>query len=158
VEARSLTLRILECLRLEIYLSKITQREIERRVGFSGGYLSQLLGGTVELKLWQLLAILHAIGTDPASFFSEAFPRRRSEEVITRLQPEGQGRAKPLSLELARLYGFGIESVADFRERLERCEDALDELADLGFVDETEPESGDRLGAEAAKLRRPDDL
>jgi len=150
VEARSLTLRILECLRLEIYLSKVTRREIERRVGFSRGYLSQLLGGTVELKLWQLLAILHAVGMDPASFFSKVFPRRRSEEVISRLQPEGRGCGKPLSLELARLYGVGIESMADFRERLERCEDALDELADLGLVVDDEPE--------AAKLRPPDDL
>jgi len=143
-----MTLRILERLRLEIYLSKVTQREIERRIGFSRGYLSQLLGGSVELKLWQLLAILHAIGKDPASFFSETFPRRRSEEVIARLQPD---RSKPLSLELARLYGIGIESVADFRERLERCEDALDELADLGLGDETEPEPAERPDPETPK-------
>ncbi len=140
MDARSTTLRILESLRLSIYLSKTTQREIERRVGFSRGYLSQLLGGTVDLKLWQLLAILHAIEMEPAAFFAELFPRRRNLEILDRFHRQARDREKPLSLELARLYGFGIESVAEFRQRLERCEDALEELAELGLVDDAEPE------------------
>ena len=60
MDVRAENLRILESLRLAIFLSKTTQRAIERHAGFSGGYLSQLLGGTVDLKLWQLLAMVVA--------------------------------------------------------------------------------------------------
>ena len=133
MKAKEEAQRIIQRLRLAVYMSDLTQREIERRLDFSRGYLSQLLGGSVEMKLWQLLAVLHVIGLDPGDFFADVFPRRGHETAD--LAPDTpRGARKPLSLELARLYGFGIESIDDFRERLERCEDALSHLRRLGIL------------------------
>jgi len=119
--------RIVQRLRWSVVLSELTQREIETRIGFSKGYLSSLLGGAVEIKLWQLLAILDAVGFEAGDFFAELYPRRSTRAL--RLLDDVERRAeRPLSLELARLYSFGIESIGDFHQRLERCEAALEEL------------------------------
>ncbi len=129
--------RILDRIRLLIYLSDTTQREVESRIGFSRGYLSPILAGTVEMKYWQLLAILRAIELEPSEFFAQLFPRRRHRalEVLDDFRRQAE---QPLSRELAQLYAFGIESIVDFRERLERCEDALEELATLGILERVE--------------------
>lgn len=129
--------RVLRHLRLVIFLSKLSQRDIEERLGFSRGHLSQILGGTVELKWWQLLAILSVLEIEPGDFFAELFPRRRHRtlERLDDYRRRSHKKHNPLGLELARLYSYGIESIADFHERLARCEDILEELAALGVVD-----------------------
>ncbi len=63
-----------EVLKSVIRSSGLTGREIERRLGMSGGYTSRLLGGGVELKLSQILAILDVIGLYPSELFAMAFP------------------------------------------------------------------------------------
>jgi len=131
---KDVTLPILERLRLRLLRSHLTQREVEIRVGFSRGYLSQILAGTVEIKYWQLLAILHAMELEPSEFFGELFPRRRHPALETLDDVVGQSEEGSLSFELARLFAFGIESVLDFRDRLALCEEAIDELADLGLL------------------------
>ena len=132
----TVTHRILDRIRLLIYLSDTTQREVESRVGFSRGYLSQILGGTVEIKYWQLLAILQAIDFEPSEFFAKLFPRRR-HPALEVLDDFRRQAGEPLSRDLAELFAYGIESIVDFRERLERCEDALEELAILGILERT---------------------
>lgn len=141
-DPRVATAHVLERIRLLIYLSERTQREIEQRLGFSRGYLSLLLGGKVDLKMWQLLAILHALELEPAEFFAEAFPRRRNRALENLDDLRESLRNKPLALELAGLFALGIESIADFSERLECCENALDELADLGILPHFEDQRG----------------
>lgn len=133
MDTTDVTTRILERLRLRLMRSRITQREIERRVGFSRGYLSQLLAGTVEMKYWQLLAILDAMELEPSEFFGELFPRRRHPALEALDEVARQSEESSLSYELARLFAFGIESVLDFHDRLALCEEAIDELADLGL-------------------------
>jgi len=39
-----------------------------------------------------------------------------------------------LSYELTRLFASGIETFHDLRDRIERCEEALDEARDLGLI------------------------
>lgn len=133
----SLTFHILERVRFRLFLSNLTQREVEKRLGFSKGYLSQLFSGTVEIKYWQLLAILHAMGLDPSEFFAELFPRRHPA-LETLADFRDQAPQKSLSLELARLYAFGIETILDLYERLERCEVALGELVEMGLLKHSE--------------------
>ena len=122
--------RLVQRLRLAVHLSPCTQRAIETRAGLSRGYLSQILNGHVEIKIWHLLVILDAIGTRPADFFFQLFPRRRhrTRKILKGLALAGRGLERPLVLELARLYGYGLESLEELELRLERCEDALAEL------------------------------
>lgn len=132
-DERSLTFLVLERVRLLLFLSESTQRQVEIRAGFSRGYLSQLLAGDVEIKYWQLLAILDAMEIRPAEFFTELFPRRHPALTELEALRRGSGRSS-LSQELVRLYAFGIESIVDLIERLERCEAAIEELVDLGVL------------------------
>lgn len=136
MDSRDLTRRILERVRLRLHRGHLTQREVEKRVGFSRGYLSQLLAGSVEIKLWQLLAVLYVLDLEPADFFAELFPRRRHPALEALDDLGRQGQDNPLSVELARLFAFGIESVFDFYDRLVRLEEALDELTALGVLDQ----------------------
>lgn len=48
-----------------------TQNEVERRIGLSKGYLSQLLTGKVDLKLKHVLRALEAVGIPPVAFYRE---------------------------------------------------------------------------------------
>ncbi len=111
--------RVLRHLRDRVEDSDLPRREIERRLGLHGGYLSQLLSGGIELKYWHLIAVLEAIGYPWARFFAEVFPRRgrrRSPQLAARLR---------VNRDVVRIYGIGVETVRDLRRRLERCEELL---------------------------------
>ena len=135
-DTKDMTLRIRERIRLRILRSDLTQSAVESRVGFSRGYLSQLLHGTVEIKYWHVLAILHAIELEPSEFFGELFPRRRHPALESLDDVARQSEEGSLTHELAQLFGFGIETMAKLRERLALCEEAIDELTDLGVLPE----------------------
>ena len=68
-----------EMLRTVIRLSDFTNRDIERKLGFSGGYLSRLFGGQVEIKISHILNVLEIIGMYPSEFFQIAFPPAEGE-------------------------------------------------------------------------------
>lgn len=136
MKGRRAARRVLERMRVLIQLSDVTQRQLERRLGFSRGYLSQLLSGAIDIKLWQVLAILTELELEPADLFSELFPARprRAPDSLGPLRRSGEQR--PLSLELAELYGLGIESIEDLANRLERFEGVLEELSASGLLKE----------------------
>ncbi len=123
-------------MRRRLRAAGVSQREVEERAGFSKGYLSQLLAGKVDLKLWHVLAVLDAVGGDPRDFFSRAFPGgRRRFPALERFRRT----SRPLSAEtdelLGKLYGSGVESLNELRDRVSRCERAVSELEDKGLVD-----------------------
>ena len=71
-----------------IRLVNLSNREVERRMGFSNhsGYLSRLFHGSRELKLRQLLDILKALEIPPANFFHAAYPHPVEEGEPARVQ------------------------------------------------------------------------
>lgn len=136
IDAKQEAHRLLERLRLLVYFSPLSHREIEQRAGFSRGYLSQILRGKVELKFRHVLIILDAIESSPEELFSELYPYRRgAAELIDSLPAGSRLREQPFVSQLAQLFAFGIEALVDLYERLERCEDALFELGELGLLD-----------------------
>ena len=80
--------RIRKMLQAAIRLASLSNREVERRMGFSNhsGYLSRLFHGSRELKLRQLLDILAAVGVPPANFFHAAYPQAETEGLPARVQ------------------------------------------------------------------------
>ncbi len=68
--------RVRRLLQVALHLSGLSNREIERRMGFSehSGYLSRLFAGTRHLKMTQVLEVLEAAGIPPANFFRGVFP------------------------------------------------------------------------------------
>jgi len=133
---REATQAVLARLRWRIQCSSLTQRGLERRLGFSKGYLSQVLRGHVDLKMNHLLALLEVLGVDPGDFFSEVsedpvYPMRSLEiQIQASKQPD-----REIGAGLARLYSFGLQSLNDLERRLERCESALGEARTLGLLD-----------------------
>lgn len=93
------TERIIHLLKDAVHYSRFSNREVERRMGYSSnsGYLSRLFAGTRELKIRQLLQILQTIGMSPSSFFHAAYPEIVDEtqevanlrQVLERLHPAG---------------------------------------------------------------------
>ena len=122
------SVRALIELRRRITQSDLSQRKIEDHAGFSRGYLSQLLARNLDLKLWHVLAILDALEIPPGEFFRRVYPRSPRHAI-----GDFQSRSRPLSEEtddlLGRLYGHGVESLNELRERLGRCEQAVEEIA-----------------------------
>jgi hypothetical protein len=66
--------RLTSVLRSAIRLSEFSNRDLERKLGFSGGYLSRLFGGQIDIKLSHILTVLDIIGLYPSEFFQMAFP------------------------------------------------------------------------------------
>lgn len=130
MDSKRETVRLLKRLRLLIQLSEKTQQEIESQAGFSSGYLSQMLNGHIEVKIRHLLVILDSIEIRPAELFLQLFPRRRNRisDVLETFKRRSGSFDKSLVRELARLYGYGIESLDDLEDRLDRCEHVLTEL------------------------------
>ncbi len=100
--------RIAELLKMAIRMSGASNREIERRLGLSGGYLSRLFAGGIELKVKHILDISDVIQLDPGEFLQIAFPPHREIrsptgkkllDLVTRIQsveaPGARGLQQP---------------------------------------------------------------
>ena len=74
--------RLREELRRRVRDSGLTQRVIEGRNGFAGGYLSQVLKGHITLTLRHVLGILYAIEIPPARFFAEVFQEAEEDNMM----------------------------------------------------------------------------
>jgi transcriptional regulator with XRE-family HTH domain len=70
--------RLLYVLRVAMRILDVSNREVEKRLGLSYGYLSRLFSGSIELKVEHILQILEVLGLTPAEFFQLAYPRRTS--------------------------------------------------------------------------------
>jgi hypothetical protein len=104
-------------LRTAIRVSDFTHREIEINLGWSGGSLSRLFSGEVELKIHHVLDILGVIHLAPGEFFQIAFPTEevspspvlkklqeamRSEPLTEAAAGEQAGRAQPSAEQLTQ--------------------------------------------------------
>ncbi|HEX2641932.1 MAG TPA: helix-turn-helix transcriptional regulator [Thermoanaerobaculia bacterium] len=88
--------RMLAVLRDAIRLARFTNREVERRLGWSSGYLSRLFAGLMELRVEHVLNICSVIGFPPNEYFRAVYPDTDSEaeggsklrQALERLHPE----------------------------------------------------------------------
>ena len=81
-EAKELIIRRLKT---SMRLLGFTNREIERRLGYTPSYLTRLLSGEIELRFEHIVEIASAMGMTAEEFFQFAYPARqaeRSEQAI----------------------------------------------------------------------------
>ncbi len=82
------TQRLLQVLRVAMRILDVSNRDIEKALGLSYGYLSRLFSGSIELKVEHVFQILGVLGLTPAEFFHLAYPRKPSppSEASTRMR------------------------------------------------------------------------
>ena len=129
---------LLDEIRRLVRFSDISQRDVEKGAGFSKGYLSQLLGQNLDLKMWHILAILKVLDVDSGHYFQRVFgpppetsSKPRSLEKFERLS---QPISEDLDRQLGELYRDRADTLDSLRHRLGKCEDALSQLADQGLL------------------------
>jgi len=125
--------RLTEVLATVVRVAGRTRQSLEGQIGLSSGYLSKILGGTVDLRTRHILSIVEAVGMDPGDFFRLAFPRRR--------QPGDGGKGARRLIEDVQ-DALGQSSIAEpeaapvFDEQVKRSLGRL-----LGFIAEEDPEA-----------------
>ena len=72
------THRLLELMRVAMRILGFSNRDVEKSLGLSYGYLSRLFSGSIELKVEHIFQILGVLGLTPAEFFHLAYPRKPS--------------------------------------------------------------------------------
>jgi transcriptional regulator with XRE-family HTH domain len=60
-----------------------SRREVDRRVGWTENYLSQMLRNAADLKLVHVSAVLRVLGIEPADFYGTVFQRAEDEPSDT---------------------------------------------------------------------------
>ncbi|MEA2559758.1 MAG: hypothetical protein QOH06_1262 [Acidobacteriota bacterium] len=82
------TQRLLQVLRVAMRILDVSNRDIEKALGLSYGYLSRLFSGSIELKVEHVFQILGVLGLTPAEFFHLAYPRKPSppSDASTRMR------------------------------------------------------------------------
>lgn len=128
---------LLEEIRRLVRFSDLSQRQVEKRAGFSKGYLSQLLGQNLDLKVRHVLAILNALELEPGEFFARVFRKPASGGIPPSLAGFGE-QSEPLTEEMdrwvGRIYRDKSETLDQLRRRLDRCEAAVSQLEERGLV------------------------
>lgn len=72
--------RITRLLDQLIRISGTTKLALEKKMGWSAGYLSRLANGSIELRFRHILLVAKALGVSPAAFFHAAYPHVDSDE------------------------------------------------------------------------------
>lgn len=83
--------RVRQALRICIMEADMTLTEVAEKSGMKVGVLSVVLRGDRPLKLWELLAILRAVGKAPQTFFGELYgdPRGSRSEGLGPMRRRG---------------------------------------------------------------------
>lgn len=103
------TAHMIQVLRSALRVLGYTNREIESRLGVSGGYLTRLFNGTLELRFQHIVDIARAMGLEPEEIIQLAYPQPPSppSESAQRLRetfgprPTGKVVAPPAEAEKA---------------------------------------------------------
>ena len=73
-------LRFSQLLESVVRVSKVSVRELERRLDLGGGSLNRIFSGRIDLKVRHILLVMDALGLDPRGYFKEAYKDRPPDE------------------------------------------------------------------------------
>jgi len=91
-------------LQVAIRMLELSNREVERRLNWTPGYMTRILKGTIELKIEHLVDIAGAIGLSPRELLLFAFPDRgeppteaalKLEALMDELRPSSARKPEP---------------------------------------------------------------
>lgn len=77
--------RLLSLLESHVRRADLSQREMERQLGLSQGYLGGLFRGRIQLKVAHVYGIARVLQKDPLYFFLQANPPKSPEWLLAQL-------------------------------------------------------------------------
>jgi transcriptional regulator with XRE-family HTH domain len=77
--------RMLVLLERAVRRSKLSQRELERRLGLGQGYLGSLFKGRIQLKLLHVYRLAHALDLEPLLLFLQVSPPKDPDWLLGQL-------------------------------------------------------------------------
>jgi transcriptional regulator with XRE-family HTH domain len=119
-------------LKILLRFSKVQNQEIEKKLGFSGGYMSRLLSGKIDIKISHILDIAEILKIHPHELFAIAFP-----QGVTGQSPGLHSLQKVLPhLVPASLSPAATEKPAPDLERLyQKLEAGFNEVLNRAFAE-----------------------
>lgn len=98
--------KVVSTLKTTMRIAGVTNREVERTLNLSGGYLTRLLSGAIDVRLSHIFNILDIIGLNPAEFFFLVCgplpePPTETMQKIRSLVPQVAPPAPPVVQEVA---------------------------------------------------------
>jgi transcriptional regulator with XRE-family HTH domain len=100
MDSEQQTERLMQVLRILLRFSKIQNREIEKKLGFSAGYLSRLMSGKIDVKISHVLDLAAVLDLSPHELFAIALPPpvqgpsrglRQLQRIVPHLVPPSIG-------------------------------------------------------------------
>jgi transcriptional regulator with XRE-family HTH domain len=91
--------QLTEVLKILLRFSKVRHRDIEKQLGFSGGYMSRLLSGKIDIKLSHVLSLAEILDIRLHELFAIAFPEdgaRRPSPGLQHIQKVFPSLVPPL--------------------------------------------------------------
>jgi len=119
------TEHVIQVIRSAMRVLGFTNREVERRLGVSGGYLTRLFSGVMELRFEHIVDIARAIGMEPQELFELVYPQPRKPptEAVQRIR-ETFGPGQPLE---PAVPAAKVEAPKD-EESLEAVEQGMERM------------------------------
>lgn len=143
-KAKEETERIIRMIRTALRLLGFTNREIERRLGYTPSYLTRLFSGQIELRFEHIVDIAGAMGMTAEEFFQFAYPARQAERSEAAIQ---------LDVVLEELRpGKNTEWTRELEEKLTK---ALQQNIDLALSRVVMEEREPRPETQLRKPRKP---
>lgn len=109
--------RLLTLLEKHVRHSNLSQREMERRLGLSQGYLGGLFRGRIQLKVSHVYGIARVLEMEPLYFFLHASPPKSAEWLMDQLGiaknlrlPSAGSRNLPTRQEMSEIVRTTIRS------------------------------------------------
>lgn len=161
------TERIIHRLRTALRLLGFTNREIERRLGYTPSYLTRLFSGQIELRFEHIVDIVAAMGMTAEEFFHFAYPPRTGErsepavqlnEILEELRPSsgrsstGRNSIEAIEEDLERLTKVFQKNMDIINSRLrEQIEREIDEQTERDREKRRERRAAKKSAAAGAK-------
>jgi transcriptional regulator with XRE-family HTH domain len=127
--------QLTEVLKILLRFSKVRHRDIEERLGLSGGYMSRLLSGKIDIKISHVLRLAEILDIRLHELFAIAFPE------------EGAGRPSPGLQHIRKVFPNLVPPVLgaepadaqaagpDLKELHQRLETGFNEVLERAFAD-----------------------
>jgi transcriptional regulator with XRE-family HTH domain len=92
---------MLTILRSAVRMSQLSNREVERRLGWSTGYLSRLFAEDMDLRVEHILDVCRALDFPPSDFFRVVYMKRDDPDkqswaqTLAKVHPLLEQESKP---------------------------------------------------------------